>query len=276
MKPPPFPRATRRHRGLCSRCAPTSLPLPFPALLLLLLLVLQVLGASAATVRVYAAASLTEALREIAAAYQKETGDTVRFNLGASSFLARQIEEGAPADIFFSADEARMDALEKKGRIAKDTRRSRLSNVLVVVVPTHQPVALRSPKDLAGPSVRRLALADPRTVPAGLYAREYLEKAGLWNAVERKVVPTDNVRAALAAVESGNVEAGIVYKTDAAISRQVRIACEVPVAEGPAISYPVALVRESKEPEAARRFLRYLDSENATRVFRQHGFLVRP
>src|SRR5262245_50972887 len=206
-------------------------------------------SASGATINVFASASLTDTLKEIAAAYEKQSGDKVVFNFGASSFLARQIEEGAPADVFFSADEARMDALAKKGLIVTGTRKSRLSNSLVIVVPADDSRPIQSPSDLAEARVQRLALADPKTVPAGIYAREFLEKAGLWTAVEKKVVPTDNVRAALAAVESGNVEAGIVYKTDARISRKVKVAYEVPVKEGPAISYPMAAVKDAKEPE---------------------------
>lgn len=229
----------------------------------------------AANLTVFAAASLTESLKEIAAAYQAQSGDQVRFNFGASSFLARQIEEGAPADLFFSADEAKMDALDRKGLVVRESRRSRLSNSLVIVVASRQGPPIETPKDLATDKVKRLALAEPRTVPAGIYAREFLQKEKLWPAVEGKVVPTENVRAALAAVEAGNAEAGIVYKTDAAISRKVRIACEIPTTNAPAISYPVAILKEAKEPAGARRFLDYLNAESAGRIFEKHGFIVR-
>jgi molybdate transport system substrate-binding protein len=230
---------------------------------------------NAATINVFAAASLTESLKEIAAGYEKSTGDKVVFNFGASSFLARQIEEGAPADIFFSADEAKMDGLAQKGHIVKDTRKSRLSNALVIVVASDKGAAIGNPKDLATDKVRRLALAEPRTVPAGIYAKEYLQKENLWTAVEPKVVPTENVRAALAAVEAGNAEAGIVYKTDAAISKKVKVAHEVPAKDSPAISYPMAVVKEAKAIEAAKRFLKHLESEDADRVFEKFGFIVR-
>ena len=230
---------------------------------------------NAATINVFAAASLIDSLKETAAAYQKQTGDKVVFNFGASSVLARQIEEGAPADLFFSADEAKMDGLEKKGLIVKETRKSRLSNSLVIVVATEKGVAIVSPKDLAADKVKRLALAEPRTVPAGIYAREYLQNQKLWSGVEAKVVPTENVRAALAAVEAGNAEAGIVYKTDAAISKKVRIAYEVPPSDSPAISYPMAVLKEAKEPDAAKRFLKHLNSEEAGKVFEKFGFIVR-
>jgi molybdate transport system substrate-binding protein len=228
----------------------------------------------AVEVTVFAAASLTDSLKEIAATYEKQSNDKIVFNFGASSTLARQIEEGAPADLFFSADEAKMDGLEKKGLILKETRKSRLSNSLVIVVAAEGGVAIETPKDLATDKVKRLALAEPKTVPAGIYAKEYLQKQNLWSAVERKVIPTENVRAALAAVEAGNVEAGIVYKTDAAISRKVKVAYEVPVKDSPDISYPIAVVKEAKQPEAARRFLQYLGSRDAAKVFERFGFIV--
>src|SRR5947207_1585048 len=118
----------------------------------------------------------------------------------------------------------------------------------------------------AGAKVKRVALADPRAVPAGVYSRVYLQKQNLWTAVQPKVIPMDNVRAALAAVESGNVDAAMVYKTDAAISKKVRVAVAIPPAEGPEIHYPMAVMKDSKQIEAARRFLHYLDSDDAARV----------
>ena len=233
----------------------------------------QMTPAEAATVRVYAAASLNDALQEIASAYQSQSGDIVRFNFAASSFLARQIEEGAPADIFFSADEAKMDALEKRGLIVQKSRVSLLSNSLVMVVARAGGPDIRSPQDLAADRVKRVALAETRTVPAGIYARAYLQKVNLWSRIEAKVIPTDNVRAALAAVEAGNADAAIVYKTDAAISKRVKVAYAVPADESPAISYPAALIKSGDEPEAARRFLDYLKSPAASRAFERLGFV---
>jgi molybdate transport system substrate-binding protein len=228
----------------------------------------------AAEINVYAAASLSDAMRQIGADYEKSSGDKIIFNFGASSFLARQISESAPADIFFSADEAKMDDLQKKGLILPETRKSRLSNQLVIVTASDGGAAIQSPANLAGPAVKRVALADPKAVPAGIYAREYLQKLKLWESVEPKVVPTENARAALAAVESGNVEAGIVYKTDAAISKKVRIAYEVPVGDGPKISYPMAIIKDSHQSQAAVQFLKYLDSDAAGKVFETNGFIV--
>ena len=227
---------------------------------------------ASAELHVFAAASLTDALKEIAPAYEKATGEKLVLNLGASSTLARQIQEGAPADLFLSADEEKMDGLEKRKLLLAGTRRSLLSNTLVVVVPSDSKLRISGPADLA--AVRALALAEPRTVPAGIYAREYLESKGLWSRMTGRVIPTENVRAALAAVESGNADAGIVYKTDAGISKKVRIAWEVPRSEAPKISYPFAVLAGSKRKEAARRLLDYLHSPPALAVFRKHGFLI--
>ncbi len=227
----------------------------------------------AASITVFAAASLADSLQEIAADYQKQTGDTVTFNLAGSSTLARQIEASAPADVFFSADEAKMDSLEKKGLLAPGTRQTRLSNALVLVVATDN-TDIHSPADLARTNVSRIALGDPRAVPIGIYAKEYLMKQGLWAKIEPKVVPTENVRAALAAVEAGNADASIVYKTDALISKKVKVVFEVAPADGPKIHYPMALIKDSKNAEAARRFLNYLGSNEAGRVFQKYGFVV--
>ena len=231
---------------------------------------------SAADIKVFAAASLSDALKEIAKTYEPASGDKLVLNLGASSALARQIKEGAPADVFFSADEAKMNDLAKADLITADTRRTLLTNTLVVVVNAEGGAAISAPADLANSSVGRIALAEPQTVPAGIYAKEYLQKAGLWTQIAGKVVPTENVRSCLAAVEAGNVDAGIVYKTDALISKKVNIAFEVPAAEGPKIAYPVAVLREAKEAEAARKFVEHLASPEATTVFAQYGFLPAP
>lgn len=226
-------------------------------------------------VLVFAAASLTDALKEIAASWEIAGGESVVFNFAASSLLARQIREGAPADVFLSADEAQMDGLERAGLVVPGTRRSVLSNTLVAVVPKDSALRIASARDLAGKGVERLALAEPTSVPAGVYSKKFFERVGIWDALAPKVVPTENARATLAAVESGNVDAGIVYRTDAAISKHVRIAFEIPAAMGPAISYPFALVKGAPRETEARRFLAYLGSPAARAVFVRYGFLVK-
>jgi molybdate transport system substrate-binding protein len=224
-------------------------------------------------VDVFAAASLTDALKDVAVGYEKVSGDRLVFNLGASSMLARLIREGAPADLFLSADEAQMDGLERAGLLLSGSRRPLLSNTLVIVVASDGGARIAAPRDLA--SIRTLALAEPNSVPAGVYARRYLQMLGLWETLASRVIPTENVRACLAAVEAGNADAGIVYLTDALISKKVRIAWAVPAAEGPDISYPIAIPREARHAEAARRLAAYLASEPARAVFARYGFVVR-
>jgi len=236
--------------------------------------VLALCKVNGAEVNVYAAASLTDVMKEIASAYEKESGDKILFNFGASSLLARQIIERALADMFLSADEAKMVELEQAGLIATETRRDLLSNLLVIVVPADSKLVIASPEELVTKS-QKIAVADPRAVPAGIYTKEYLTRLGLWRKLESKIVPTENVRAALAAVESGNVDAGFVYKTDANISSKVRIAFTVAVEEGPPIRYPVALIKEAKEKSAAAKFLAYLQSASARKTFERYGFIVK-
>jgi len=244
----------------------------------LLFLLLGDLGgaplAAAAELQVFAAASLTDALQELAIAYEKNGGDKILLNLGASSTLARQIQEGAPADLFLSADEEKMDDLEKHRLLLAGTRRSVLSNALVIVVPADSTVKIAAPTDIVS-KVRVLALAEPQSVPAGIYAKQYLKAQKLWDKMIDRVVPTENVRAALAAVEAGNADAGMVYKTDARISRKVKVAYEVAPSTGPKISYPFAVVAATRQAAAARRFLAFLESPAALAVFQKHGFLLR-
>lgn len=244
-----------------------------PMRLFLALFVFAASGLRAADINVFAAASLSDALKEIAAAYEPASGDKLRFNLGASSALALQIKNGAPADVFFSADEAKMDELAKAGLVVAETRRSLLSNTLVIVVNATDGATIAAPADLAKPALKRLALAEPQTVPAGIYAKEWLTKIGLWESVSGRVVPTENVRACLSAVEAGNADAGIVYKTDALISKKVKIAHEVAAADGPKISYPLAVLKDAKQTEAARTFAVYLAGAEARAVFVKYGFL---
>ena len=206
--------------------------------------------------QVAAAASLQDALREIGANYDGR----VTFVFGASNILARQIRAGAPVDVFFSADEPTMNKIADLIAMREDL----LSNELVVV--SREPLG-----DLL--HVQRLALGDPNAVPAGVYAREYFQAHGLWDALRPKVIPMDNVRAALAAADNGSVNAAVVYRTDARLAKRARI---VMTLSGPAIRYPVAVLRSAKHPDAARRFVQYLASPSAAAVFRKFGFVVLP
>jgi molybdate transport system substrate-binding protein len=241
-----------------------------------IVMTLPLFHAAATELHVSAAASLTDATKEIGANFEKQSGIQIRLNFGASSLLERQIEEGAPADVFFSADEAKMDQLQKSGLIDPASRRDLLGNSLVVVAGADSSLIIHSATDLRRPEFRKIALADPQSVPAGIYARKFLEGAHLFEELRSKIVPTENVRAALAAVEAGDADAAFVYQTDAGISRKVRVILAVPENETPPIRYPVAIVQETKERAAAEQFVKYLQSAAAEEVFRRFGFSVQP
>ena len=246
-----------------------------PRSLFILAALLATTLASASDLTVFAAASLSDALQELAPLYAKTTGDTVRFNFGASGTLARQIREGAPADVIVSADELRVDQLENGGLLLAGTRRTLLANSLVLVVSTDN-TTVATIDDIAKNTIHRVVVGDPATVPVGTYAKEYLGKLGLWEPLQSKTVFVDNVRAVLAAVEAGNTDAGIVYKTDAMISKKIKIAVAVPVTEGPSITYPAAVIKDSKSPEPAKKFVAWLAGPDAQAVFTKYGFLPPP
>ena len=240
---------------------------------LLLLALVATTVAVAAELNVFAAASLSDALKEIAKTYEPASGDKLRFNFGASGALARQIKEGAPADVIFSADELRVDQLEKAGLLLPGTRKTILANTLVLVVAAENGAPVASLADLTKAEVRHVAIGEPATVPAGTYAKEHLQKNGLWEPLAGKLVPLDTVRAVLAAVEAGNADAGFVYQTDALISKKVKIAVAVARADGPKITYPVAVLRDAKSPEAGRALAAFLAGPEAQKVFAKYGFL---
>jgi molybdate transport system substrate-binding protein len=229
--------------------------------------------AVAAELNVFAAASLSDALKEIAKIYEPASGDKLRFNFGASGALARQIKEGAPADVIFSADELRVDQLEKAGLLLPGTRKTILANTLVLVVAADSGASVASLADLTKAEIRHVAIGEPATVPVGTYAKDYLQKLGLWQPLAAKLVPLDTVRAVLAAVEAGNADAGFVYQTDALISKKVKVAVAVLRAEGPKITYPVAVLRDAKSPEAGRALVTFLAGPEAQKVFAKFGFL---
>lgn len=228
--------------------------------------------ARAAEIVVFAAASLTDALEEIRAGYEASSTDRLVLNFGASSDLGRQIKAGAPADVFFSADVAQMENLEKDGLVRRGERVDVLSNALVAIVPLRSTLAIRVPGDLV--AVEHLALADPEAVPVGVYARRYFESIGLWEEIRSKVVPALDARASLAAVEAEHAAAGMVYRTDAAISKRVRVAFEVPREQGPRIVYPLAPIVHSKRGEAAAAAVKHLIGPEAIRVYERLGFIV--
>lgn len=225
-------------------------------------------------VTIFAAASTTDVLNEIAEAYAAKSGGALRPVLASSSTLARQIAQGAPADLFLSASVQWMDHLAEQQLLAPDSRVPLLSNRLVLVAPADSPLRLRLSADLPLRALLgdgRLAVGDPDHVPAGIYAREALQALGLWDQVADRLAPAANVRAALALVDRGEVSAGIVYETDAAISSRVRIVDAFPDEAVPPITYPLAIVAGHDRP-AVRAVYDFLKSDEAAAIFARHGF----
>ena len=226
-------------------------------------------------ITVSAAVSLTEALQSIATAYGAAGGGRVSFNFAGSNVLSRQIVNGAPVDVFISADTAQMAVVEKAGMVAPGSLVNLLGNQLAIVV--HRDRA--GEVDVAAlAKMQRVAVGDPDAVPAGVYARQYLERVGLWKTLQPRLLPAGSVRAALAAVENGSAEAGIVYVTDARSSRNVRVTAVIAGPEAPAIVYPACVVSSSKRKDAAAAFLSFLQTPAAGEIFRKHGFqtLAKP
>lgn len=229
---------------------------------------------SRAPLRISAAVSLTEALTAAVRHWGRETGQTATLNFAASNVLSRQLEEGAPADVFISADTVQMERLVVRRLVEADSVATLLSNQLVVVTPSDRPLPAPAPGGLAHPGVVRLALGDPSAVPAGVYARQWLERIDLWPAVSSKVVPTASVRAAIAAVEAGNADAAVTYRTDAMGRAGVRIEYLVPPDHGPQIAYPIGIVAASRQPGKARTLLSWLRGSTAGDIFKAAGFGV--
>jgi len=230
-------------------------------------------GPSDMAIRIAAAASLTDALTEVAGLFERDTGIRCKLNFASSSLLAKQIGEGLASDLFFSASPAWAKYIEEKGLLIASSIRPILHNSLVVVVPEASDLTISSLKDLAGGGIRRISAGDPGHVPAGIYARKALEKAGLWGRIESKVVGAVDVRAALAFVENSAVDCGITYATDARISDKVRIAFLFPPDLSPDISYIVGIVKgENAEANSVKVFMDFIFSTPASKVFQQHGF----
>lgn len=227
---------------------------------------------------VFAAASLTDAMRDFAQAWQARGNPAPRLSFAASSALARQIEQGAPADLFMSADEPWMDYVQQRDLIVNATRVSPIGNALVLVAPADQarPVALGRDTNLAallGPQ-GRIATGDPAHVPVGRYAQAALAWMGQWDAISPRLARADNVRAALLLVERGEAPFGIVYSTDAAASRGVRVVGTFPAESHTPITYPFALMRRAEGNAQARAFLSFLTGPDSAGTWRRFGFAL--
>src|SRR5687768_10082889 len=228
-------------------------------------------------VLVFAAASLTNVLDEIGAAYTQQTRQTVKFSYAASSALARQLEAGARADVFFSADLEWMDYVQARGLIDRTTRRNVLGNRLALVAPADSKIELRIAPGFALAAALgngRLATCDPESVPVGKYARSALTSLGIWNDVADRLVRADNVRSALAFIARGETPLGIVYETDAKVERRVRVVDFFPADSHPPIVYPVTLTVSARP--AARQFIDFLQSAPAHEAFKKYGFQDPP
>ena len=213
-------------------------------------------------------------MRSIAARFESShAGTKVLLNSGASAFLARQIRDGAPVDIFLSADARSMDLASTGGRLAEGTRRELVWNALAVVVPSDSSFSPSGPEDLLEDPVRRIALCS-EAVPLGRYARTWLRARGLLGGIDPRAVRPPDARAALALAEAGAVDVAIVYRSDAIASANVRLAFEVPLREAPRIAYSVAAIRDGPNPEIGSSLLEYLVGSESMRVFAEAGFRV--
>jgi len=224
---------------------------------------------------VSAAASLKNAFVEIGERFETATGVIVRFNFAGSGVLQKQIEAGAPVDVFASAGTRQMDALAAGGLLVSGSRRDLVRNELVLVVPADAKRSVRSFDDLAGPAVERIGIGNPKTVPAGQYARCALEQLRLWDRLQPRLIYAEDVRQVLEYVVRGEVAAGIVYGSDVTIAGgKVAVVARAPADSHPPIRYPIAIVRDSRRQADAERFIAFAGSAAGRRVLAKHGFLA--
>jgi molybdate transport system substrate-binding protein len=229
--------------------------------------------AQPARLLIAAAASLQNALEEIDPIFEKANpGVTVNYNFAASGPLQRQIEQGAPVDVFISAATAQMETLQNKNLILTDTRRNLLTNNLVLIVPNNSAVGLTNFRQLTNSNVKKISVGEPRSVPAGRYAEEVFGKLGILEQVRSKLVYGNSVRNVLSAVESGNADAGVVYVTDAKNSDRVKQIATAPSNLHSPIVYPIAVIRSSRNPQPARTFVQFLRSKQARDIFKKYRF----
>ncbi|AVH64612.1 MULTISPECIES: molybdate ABC transporter substrate-binding protein [unclassified Nostoc] len=234
-----------------------------------------VIAQSNTTILVSAAASLKEALEEIKPLYQQSKSDVnINYNFGASGALQQQIEQGAPADIFISAGKKQVDALEQKGLLVPGSRTNLANNRLVLIV-AQDVVGINSFYNLTDSKIKKIAIGEPRSVPAGQYGEQVLRKLKLYDRVKSKLVFANNVRQVLAAVESGNAEAGLVYATDAKISNKVKVVVAADDKFHSPIVYPMAVIKSSKNIPAAKEFIQFLSDSQAKDVLKKYGFIIR-
>ncbi len=248
----------------------------YKIILLVLLATLPSHKAKAGNILVFAASSTSHVVNELVEVYRQQGGGKVRASFASSSVLAKQIYAGAPAHIYISANQQWMSFLEQGGALEKGSRFNLVGNSLVLIAPSSSTLNFDNQTLVHLPRLigkERIALGDPDHVPAGIYAKQALEKLGIWEVMESKIVRMPHARAALVMVERGEVAAGIVYGTDAAIGNNIKVLATFPPHSHQAISYPVALVKGNNTPEALK-FITFLKSPKAHNLFTKHGFLV--
>jgi molybdate transport system substrate-binding protein len=222
---------------------------------------------------VSAAASLKNAFEEIGPLFEKNTGMQVSFNFGGSGLLQKQIEAGAPVDVFASAGEKQMNDLHTKGLIFSETKRSLAENTLVLITRMRSPLQLHSFSDLLKPEIDRLAIGNPKTVPAGQYAEEALRHLNLWDRLQPRLIMAENVRQVLDYVVRGEVQAGIVYASDAPIARgKVAIAATAPEGSHERILYPIAIVKDTGFRRGAQQFINFVIGDTGLAILEKYGF----
>ncbi len=225
-------------------------------------------------VNISAAASLTDALTEIQKEYVKESNTILQFNFAASGVLQKQISEGAPCDLFLSASKAHMDALEEAGLIVADSRKNMLGNTMTLVTTAEKAETVKGYEALATVGVASISIGTPESVPAGKYAQQSLENLGVWNQIQDKIVFAKDVKQVLEYVDTGNVDCGLVYKSDSLAMETGVFVMNMPEDSHDPIVYPAALIKDSSEREAAAKFYEFLQKEYAKGVFEKYGFTV--
>ena len=248
-----------------------AIPLAIPCLFQQKTLIQPVLGQSH-TLTISAAISLKDALNKVKAEYQKkDPKTTVIFNFGSSGSLQQQIEQGAPVDVFISAANKQMDALESKTLLLPNSRRTLTTNQLVLIT-SKTDKSINKFVDLSKPTVTKIALGEAKSVPAGQYSEAVLKFYHIFGQVKSKIIYGKDVRQVLTYVETGNVNAGLVYLTDAKTSSQVRIAAIAPKDSHPPIVYPIAILKDSKNPDIAKAFDTFLANNTSKAIFKKYGF----
>lgn len=218
------------------------------------------------------AASLKEVMEEVKPLYQQtQPKTTLNFNFGASGALLQQIEQGAPVDVFVSASKKQVDTLEQAGKLLAGTRTTLATNRLVLIAP-RSATEVTGFDSLTRSNVRRIAIGEPRSVPAGQYAEQVLQKLKIYNQIQPKLVLANNVRQVLSVVESGNADAGLVYVTDAKLSDKIKVVATANPNDHAAIVYPIAVLQRSKNAQAAREFVQFLLSRQARAILQKYGF----